>query len=273
MTDREINRCNKPDKPMVWKLRTRTLRLDAPVFMGIVNVTPDSFSDGGRFLEPQAAVDHAWRLIADGAGILDIGGESTRPGSEGISAREELRRILPVLQKLGDQRITVPVSVDTVKAETAGEVIAAGAEIINDVSGLADAAMLPVLLRTGAAYGLMHTQGIPKTMQDNPQYGHVVREVFDFLRAKRNLMIAAGIEPEKIAVDPGLGFGKTFEHNWQLVENIGVFLELDAPLLAGHSRKRFLSARYADRDAGTRMVSRQLIQSGVHILRLHEIER
>jgi dihydropteroate synthase len=239
--------------------------------MGIVNVTPDSFSDGGRFFDPSSAVAHALRLIEEGAGIIDLGGESTRPGSDGVSAAEELQRILPVLQELRKCQADIPISVDTAKADVAKEVLAAGADIINDVSGLSDPEMLSILRNTGAGYCLMHTQGIPKTMQNNPQYDDVVAEVFAFLQERRTMMIDSGIVPESIAVDPGLGFGKTSEHNWQLVENVAAFHRLGAPLLVGHSRKRFIVERFSDREAGTRLVSRQLLESGVHVLRIHEI--
>jgi dihydropteroate synthase len=240
--------------------------------MGIVNVTPDSFSDGGQFLETPSAVEHALRLIENGAGIIDLGGESTRPGSDSITAEEELRRILPVLRQLRNRQPDIPISVDTTKAEVAREVFAAGADIINDVSGLSDPAMIAVLRETGLGYCLMHARGVPKTMQDNPVYDDVVAEVLAFLKDKRAILIDSGIVPESIAVDPGLGFGKTLEHNWQLVENIASFHCLGAPILVGHSRKRFIAERFADRDAGTRWVSRQLLEHGVHILRVHEVE-
>jgi dihydropteroate synthase len=256
---------------MIWKIRTKTLTLGNPTWMGIVNVTPDSFSDGGRFLEPSAAVEQALWLIENGADIIDLGGESTRPGSDGISAAGELHRILPVLRQLRKYQPDVPISVDTTKTEVAREVLAAGADIINDVSGLSDPEMITVLRETGAGYCLMHTQGIPKTMQDDPQYGDVVGEVFEFLKNRRKILIESGIEPGAIAIDPGLGFGKTLEHNWQLVENIAYFHHLEAPILVGHSRKRFISERFADREEGTRLVSRQLIECGVHILRVHEV--
>ena len=239
--------------------------------MGIVNVTPDSFSDGGQFFEPPLAVEQALRLIEEGAGIIDLGAESTRPGSDGISTEEELRRMMPVLRQLRECQPGVPISVDTSKASVAREVLAAGADIINDVSGLSDPEMLSVLKKTGAGYCLMHTQGTPRTMQNNPQYEDVVAEVFAFLKDWREMMIDFGIAPEAIAVDPGLGFGKTLAHNWQLVEHIAHFHRLSAPLLVGHSRKRFIAERFTDREAGTRQVSQQLIASGVHILRVHEI--
>ena len=240
--------------------------------MGVVNVTPDSFSDGGRFFEPSAAVDHALRLIADGADIIDLGGESTRPGSDTVETEEELRRILPVIVQLRKCQPDIPISVDTSKAEVAQKALAAGGDIINDVSGLSDPEMLAVLQGTGAGYCLMHTQGVPKMMQHNPQYDDVVAEVCEFLKDRREMMIGSGIVPESIAVDPGLGFGKTSANNWQLVENIAHFHCIGAPILVGHSRKRFIAERFASREAGTRLVSRLLITGGVHILRVHEVE-
>ena len=250
------------------------LSLERPVWMGIVNVTPDSFSDGGKFFDTtETAINHALRLIRDGAGIIDLGGESTRPGADGTSVEEELRRILPVLQQLRQCLPDYPISVDTTKADVAKEVLKVGADIINDVSGLSDPNMLSVLRQTGAGYCLMHTQGSPKTMQNNPLYKDVVAEIFEFLQTQRQMMIDSGIAPESIAVDPGLGFGKTSEYNWQLVENIASFHSLASPILIGHSRKRFIAEKFADRDAGTRLVSRHLIESGVHILRVHDVQK
>ena len=256
---------------MIWKIHTKTLTLDKPAWMGIVNITPDSFSDGGQFLEPPAAVEHALRLIEDGADIIDLGGESTRPGSDSISTDEELHRILPVLQQLRKYQPDIPISVDTSKASVARAALESGADIINDVSGLSDPEMISVLRNTGSGYCLMHTQGVPKTMQDSPHYEDVVDEVVAFLKNRRKLLIDSGISPGAIAVDPGLGFGKTSAHNWQLIENIANFHCLEAPILVGHSRKRFIAERFADRDEGTRCVSLQLIKNGVHVLRVHEI--
>jgi dihydropteroate synthase len=255
---------------LIWKLRTKTLLLDQLVIAGIVNVTPDSFSDGGQFFGTDNAVKHAVELVQHGAGILDIGGESTRPGSDSVSADEQLNRLLPVIERLVDIKVSVPISVDTTLAAVAEKVIEYGAEMINDVSGLADPNMVDVLRRSGAGYCLMHTQGKPKTMQNEPHYENVVEEVFGFLNEKRQFLIEAGIAAQRIAVDPGLGFGKTAEHNWQLVENIDRFFELDAPLFVGHSRKRFLASRFGDRDEGTRIVTEYLMNRGVHIIRLHE---
>jgi dihydropteroate synthase len=256
---------------MVWKFRSKTLPLDRPVWMGIVNVTPDSFSDGGKFFEPSQAVAHALRLIEHGAGIIDIGGESTRPGACSIPAGEELRRIVTVLRQLRACQPDIPISVDTAKACVAREALESGADIINDVSGLSDPEMVDVLQKTASGYCLMHSQGVPKTMQDNPHYEDVVTEVFAFLKERRKMLINSGISPESIAVDPGLGFGKTSAHNWQLIENIASFHRLEAPILVGHSRKRFIAERFVDREKGTRIVSQELIESGVHILRVHAI--
>jgi len=256
---------------MKWKLRTKTLPLDNPVWMGIVNITPDSFSDGGQFFNTSAAVSRALQLIEDGAGIIDLGGESTRPGSDGIATDEELRRIVPVLRQLQKEQPDIPISVDTTKAAVAEHVLEWGADIINDVSGLSDPDMLSVLRKTGAGYCLMHTRGVPKTMQIEPLYEDVVSEVFTFLKNRRAMMIESDIVPESIAVDPGLGFGKTSDHNWQLVEGIARFHCLAAPILVGHSRKRFITEKFADREAGTRLVSRQLLANGVHVLRVHEV--
>ena len=248
---------------MIWQLRTKTLTLDNPVWMGIVNITPDSFSDGGQFMKPSSAVDHALRLIEAGAKIIDLGGESTRPGAESISAEEELHRIVPVLRQLRKEQPDIPISVDTTKAAVAGKVLELGGDIVNDVSGLSDPEMLSVLRTTGAGYCLMHTQ-------DNPMYDDVVTEVFEFLKERQQMMIDEGILPDAIAIDPGLGFGKTSEHNWQLVENMASFHRLGSPILVGHSRKRFIAEKFADREEGTQLVSRQLIASGVHVLRVHE---
>ena len=238
--------------------------------MGILNVTPDSFSDGGRFVEPHRAIEHGLRLVADGADILDIGGESTRPGAEGVSADEELRRVIPVIRGLRSQT-AIPISVDTRKAVVAAEAIRAGAEIINDVSAADDLDMIPLIRKTGVRICVMHAQGTPKTMQLDPRYENVVDEVYGFLRRKRDELVAAGIPRSRIIVDPGLGFGKTIEHNWTLVRNIAGFLELDCPLMVGHSRKRFIAETFDDPDEGTRIVSRELFRSGVHILRLHDV--
>jgi dihydropteroate synthase len=265
-----------PRRAAHWKLRTRTLEFGRlPMLMGIVNVTPDSFSDGGRYLDPTAAVEHALRLAVDGADILDIGGESTRPGAEPVDAAEELRRVLPVIEAL--RRATpVPLSIDTQKSEVAREAIAAGAEIINDVSALTgDERMMAVAAESGCGVVAMHMKGTPRTMQIDPHYANVVAEVAAYLAARRDAMIAAGIAAESIALDPGIGFGKTVEHNLELLRGIGALHQLGCPLLVGHSRKRFigqvLGAASADRTAGTLGVSIALALGGVQVVRVHDV--
>jgi dihydropteroate synthase len=259
-----------PPRADHWTLRTRTLRLgELPLLMGIVNVTPDSFSDGGRFFDADAAVAHGLRLAAEGADILDIGGESTRPGAEPVDPEEELRRVMPVVEVLCRQT-SVPISIDTSKSVVASRAIGAGAEIINDVTGLAaDPAMLRLAAETGAGVCVMHAQGTPRTMQDNPVYGDVVAEVLEYLRTRRDTLLAAGVAQDRVAVDPGIGFGKTTEHNRQLLANVGQFHVLGCPVLVGHSRKRFLGT--GDRLAGTIDVALSLARQGVQILRVHDV--
>ncbi|NLF70140.1 MAG: dihydropteroate synthase [Candidatus Anammoximicrobium sp.] len=243
--------------------------------MGIVNVTPDSFSDGGRFFDPVAAVEQGLRLIEQGADLLDIGGESTRPYSSPIDAREEIRRVLAVVRTLCRQT-AVPVSIDTSKAQVAAEAIAAGAEIINDVTGLAgDPDMPRVAAETGAGVCAMHMQGTPQTMQDNPAYGDVVADIFEYLQGRRDALIASGLEPPRICLDPGIGFGKTHEHNLTLLAKCGRYHDLGCPLLVGPSRKGFighvLGDQRADRTAGTIGVALALARQGVQVIRVHDV--
>jgi dihydropteroate synthase len=265
-----------PDRATRWRLRTRTLELTArPLLMGIINVTPDSFSDAGKFFDPQAAVEHGFRLAAEGAEILDVGGESTRPYSQPVEAAEELRRVLPVVQALCEQT-GLPVSIDTSKASVAREAVAAGAEIINDITGLrGDPEMIPLARDTGAAVCAMHVQGTPQTMQDHPTYGDVVQEIYDYLAERRDALIAADIAAERIALDPGIGFGKTHEHNLTLLAACHRFHGLGCPLLVGHSRKGFigkvLRSREADRTYGTIGVALALASQGVQIVRVHDV--
>ncbi len=259
-----------------WSLRTRSLELPRrPLLMGIVNVTPDSFSDGGSFLDKQAALDHALRLAGEGADLIDIGGESTRPYSEPIEAAIELRRVIPVFEALcGTLRI--PLSIDTTKASVAREAIAAGAEIVNDISGLqADPAMCRVVADTGAGVCAMHMQGTPRTMQDNPAYEEVVAEVWAYLERRRDALAAAGIAGQRIALDPGIGFGKSHEHNLALLAGCGRLHALGCPLVVGHSRKGFIGKvigdKLADRTAGTIGTALALARQGVQILRIHDV--
>ncbi|MGE0606910.1 MAG: dihydropteroate synthase [Pirellulales bacterium] len=260
----------------VWRLKTCSLELPAvPRVMGIVNVTPDSFSDGGQFASTEAAVERALQLVADGADLLDIGGESTRPYATEVDAREELRRVLPVIEKLRD-KTTVPLSIDTSKALVARECLAAGAEIINDVTGLeGDPDMLAVALESRAGVCAMHMQGNPQTMQDQPQYVDVVRDISKYLLARRDALRRASLEPERICLDPGIGFGKTHQHNLTLLAGCQSFHSLGCPLLVGPSRKGFiakvLGQPQADRDAGTVGVCLSLAQQGVQILRVHNV--
>jgi dihydropteroate synthase len=208
-----------------------------------------------------------------GAGIIDVGGESTRPGSEAVSVEEELRRVVGVIEGIRQVNAAIPISVDTNKTAVARESINAGANIINDVFSAEDDGMIQLLRETGAAICIMHRQGNPKNMQDNPSYNNVVSEVFEYLSRRREELIEAGINAESIAIDPGLGFGKTAEHNWQLVENIEHFLAIKSPLLVGHSRKRFLASKFTNREEATKKVTQQLTQKGVHIIRVHEIQK
>lgn len=243
--------------------------------MGIVNVTPDSFSDGGRYASTGAAVEHALRLAADGADILDIGGESTRPYSTQVALQQELDRVIPVVQQVA-QQCQAPISIDTSKARVAAAAIDAGAQIINDVTGLeGDPQMLPTALTTGAAVCAMHMRGTPQTMQDDPSYHDVVQEIHGYLRGRRDRLLEAGIAAEKICLDPGIGFGKTHQHNLTLMQHAERFLDLGCPLLVGHSRKAFLGKLIgndqADRTMATVGAALALAEQGVHIVRVHDV--
>jgi dihydropteroate synthase len=265
-----------PSRAGAWQLRARRLSLpDRPLVMGILNVTPDSFSDGGQFADVSTAIEHGLRLAAEGADILDIGGESTRPYSEAVDAKTELARLLPVIEALVPQ-LSIPISVDTSKAVVAREALAAGAEMINDVTALAgDPHMLAVALESRAGLCVMHMQGTPQTMQDDPRYDDVVAEVLAFLRQRRDSLVAAGIDRDRIALDPGIGFGKTNHHNLALAANCFRLHELACPVLVGHSRKTFigkvLSDTTVDRTAGTIGVSLSLARQGVQIVRVHDV--
>ena len=233
-----------PRAPTHWQLRIRALALPQPgarpLVMGIVNVTPDSFSDGGRHGSVAAAVAHGLQLVADGADILDVGGESTRPYAEPVAADEELERVSEVVRRLAAEA-GVPISIDTSKASVAARAVALGAEIINDVTGLeGDPDMLRVARESGAAVCAMHMQGTPQSMQIDPRYDDVVAEIHAYLAARRDALFAAGIPLEKICLDPGIGFGKTHAHNRELMAHAGRFLDLGPPILVGHSRKGFI---------------------------------
>lgn len=245
-----------------------------PNIMGVVNVTPDSFSDGNRFLHTAQAVDHAHRLIHDGADILDIGGESTRPGAEPVSADEEQRRVLPVIEGIRSHHATIPISIDTMKAEVAASALASGATMVNDVTaGTHDPAMFGVVAQAGVPLVLMHMQGMPRTMQQAPTYGNVVDEVVDYLQQRVQAARDAGIQ--QVFVDPGIGFGKTLEHNLELLRNLDRIATI-APIVLGISRKRFLGSitgiNEADqRDVATAIMHALLIHANVHTIRVHNV--
>ncbi len=274
--------------PTHWQLRTRQLevmnpggRFQRPLVMGIVNVTPDSFSDGGRHADVEAGVAHGLALVAAGADLLDVGGESTRPFSEPVPADEELRRVVEVVGRLAAES-GVPVSIDTSKGEVAARAVEAGAEIINDVTGLAgDPAMLAVARDSRAGICAMHMQGTPRTMQLNPSYGDVVVEVHSYLARRRDIFLAAGISLERICLDPGIGFGKTHAHNQALMARVAEFGDLGTPILVGHSRKGFINrlieqalgrpATMAERDAATAAAACGLAAAGVQVVRVHAV--
>ena len=259
-----------------WKLRRQTLTYQGrPLWMGIINVTPDSFSDGGKFWDTEAAIQHGLDLVRQGADLLDIGGESTRPYSEPVGAEEEQQRVVPVIEALTAQA-DVPISIDTSKASVAEAALAAGAQVINDVTGLeADPEMLPLAIDSKVGLCAMHMQGSPQTMQDAPHYENVVEEIYEYLQQRRDYLLAAGMEPRQICLDVGIGFGKSHQHNLDLLARCERFHQLGCPLLVGHSRKGFiahvLQDKQADRTAGTIGVAIALGQQGVQVLRVHDV--
>lgn len=265
-----------PYRAIGWNLRTRKLRFDRlPKLMGILNITPDSFSDGGKWMDRSLAIDQALQMEADGASIIDIGGESTRPYSQSVSTDEELRRVLPIVEAI-QNAVHVPLSIDTTKAAVAKEAIAAGVEIINDISGLeADPEMVPLAVESGAGVCAMHMQGTPQTMQDDPQYDDVVLDIFDYLQARYRQLRYAGIDRTKICLDPGIGFGKSHQHNFDLMAKCDEFHTLGCPILVGHSRKGFLAKTLGDKDMdhtlATVGASLTLARLGVQIIRVHDV--
>ena len=256
--------------------RWRELNPDGRVLiMGILNVTPDSFSDGGRFLSPDAAVKRALIMEKEGADIIDVGGESSRPGAEPVPVEEELRRVIPVLERLRG-KLRIPISIDTTKAEVAEAALRAGASIVNDISALRfDPAMAFVVAEFGAGLVLMHMLGTPKTMQQAPHYEDVVREVREFLAERALYAQSQGIPREAIAVDPGIGFGKTVEHNLELLRRLPELVELGFPVLVGPSRKSFIGAILGlgveERLEGTLAACAVAVVRGADILRVHDV--
>lgn len=246
-------------------------RFPAPSVMGVVNVTPDSFSDGGVHLDPEAAASAARRMVAEGAAIVDVGGESTRPGSTGVSLDEELRRVVPVLELLGGE---VPISIDTAKAEVARRALDLGAELVNDVTALRhDPELAGVVADSGAYLCLMHMRGEPRMMQREPRYDDVAGEVAAFLEARLDFAVAQGIPEERICLDPGIGFGKTVSHNLELVRRLDVLLALGRPVLVGFSRKSSLRRLTGSDDLLAASVAAAVAayERGASILRVHDV--
>jgi dihydropteroate synthase len=246
-----------------------------PLVMGILNVTPDSFSDGGRYRDPEAAIARAVAMARQGAELIDVGGVSTRPGAADVPLAEELRRVIPVVKRLA-QRLRIPVSIDTSRAEVAAKALEAGGSIINDVSALrADPAMASVVARNGAAVILMHMRGTPRTMQQRPRYRDVVGEVADFLAGRAAQAQAAGIERARILIDPGIGFGKTPQHNLQLMAGLRRFVALGLPVVVGASRKSFigrtLDAEVGERLAGSLACAAWAQWAGAQVVRVHDV--
>jgi dihydropteroate synthase len=258
----------------VWKCGGFELVLERPLVMGILNVTPDSFSDGGMHDDPASAVIWGERLISEGAAILDIGGESTRPGAEPLSAPAELARVRPVVGRFAGDPI--PVSIDTRHAEVAKACVDAGASIINDVSGFRERKMVEVAAGCDAGVVVMHMLGEPGTMQKNPRYSDVVREVGGYLLAQATVLQAAGVARERIAIDPGFGFGKTLEHNLELLRRLPELVELGYPVLVGLSRKRFLGEitgidEPAERLGSSIAAALWAAERGAAIVRVHDV--
>lgn len=262
--------------PEVWAIRGGSVSLAAPVVMGVLNATPDSFSDGGRFLDPDAAARRAVQLVEEGAGILDVGGESTRPGAEEIPAAEEVARVVPVIEAIRRAGVSVPISIDTRKSAVARAALAAGAAIVNDVSALSDPEMAAVAAEHGAGLVLMHMKGTPRTMQERPEYDDVTAEVADSLAAAMDRAALAGVAPDRIALDPGIGFGKTVEHNLTLIREIPRLLRLGRPVLLGVSRKAFIGRLLGDapperRVHGTVGACVAGFDRGARIFRVHDV--
>jgi len=255
---------------------TFSLDIPFPCVMGVVNVTPDSFSDGGRFLAADAALSQALTLVREGAAIIDIGGESTRPGSEPVPADQELARILPVIEAVVES-LGAPISVDTMKAGVARRALDAGAAIINDESALRyDDAMIDVVAEAGCPVCLMHMKGQPKTMQDDPRYHDVVDDVLSFLEARMAFAVAGGVREDQLLIDPGIGFGKTVAHNLALLAGLDRFAALGRPVVLGASRKRFLGAilgtEPAERVIGTVATTVIGLMAGAHVFRVHDVK-
>ena len=262
-----------------WILSTRSGSIDAArrtALMGIVNVTPDSFSDGGRYLDPEQAIAHGIRLAQEGADIIDVGGESTRPGARPLSAQEEVGRVLPVIRGLS-RAVSVPISVDTYKADVARAALDEGADIVNDISALRfDPGMAPLIAAEKVPVVLMHMQGTPQTMQQRPYYQNVVEEVKEFLSGRICFALGAGVGAERIIIDPGIGFGKELDHNLALLRGLPALATLGRPILVGPSRKSFvgklLDVGPEERLEGSLAASVAAVLAGAHMIRTHDVK-
>ncbi|HJS15746.1 dihydropteroate synthase [Rheinheimera sp.] len=255
--------------------RNRQLDLSRPKVMGILNITPDSFSDGGRFIGKDAALAEARAMLAAGAAILDIGGESTRPGAEEVSVQQELDRVLPVIEAIRSELDCI-ISIDSCKAQVMKEAVAAGADIINDIKALLDPGAVEVAAAAQVPVCLMHMQGQPRTMQHSPLYQDVAKEVYDFLQQRAEVCIAAGIPKSQIILDPGFGFGKSLQHNYQLLSQLSDLLGLNYPLLVGMSRKsmigQLLQVPPEERLAGSLACATIAVMKGARIIRVHDVK-
>ena len=262
------------DTAKVWRHRTGEIRLDRTRVMGILNVTPDSFSDGGRYLDPDQALRHGLEMVERGADLLDVGGESTRPGSDPVSAEEEWRRVGPVMRDLA-AKVDVPLSVDTMKPEVAAKAIEVGASIVNDVSGLREPDMVHVVARSRVGAVVMHMLGNPKTMQTHPKYADAVGEVRSFLTERIHVLEAAGVASDAVAVDPGVGFGKTQEHNLALLQHLDQIVALGHPVVVGVSRKSFIErlggGEPGERLPGSIAAATLAVAKGAHVVRVHDV--
>ena len=248
------------------------LKFDRTLIMGILNVTPDSFSDGGKFLDTQKAVQQAHQMIKEGADIIDIGGESTKPGSDPVSSEEELKRVLPVIEALKD--IKIPISIDSNKPDVVDTCLEAGASLVNDVTGLRNPEMIKVIAKHKVPVIIMHMLGDPKTMQNQPEYNDVVKEVKDYLSNQASIAKKAGIKD--IIIDVGIGFGKTVEHNLELIKRLDEFTDLEYPILIGPSRKSFIGKltgkEVEDRLEGTLSAVAACVLNGANIVRVHDVK-
>lgn len=245
--------------------------------MGILNVTPDSFTDGGKFFDKDSAIEHGLKMAEDGADIIDIGGESTRPGSESVAFEEEIRRTIPVIEALS-KKVNVPISIDTYKSAVARRALDAGASVVNDISGLRfDPDMPKVVAEYNVPVVIMHIKGTPKNMQVNPVYEALIPEIMDYLRTGIRLALNCGVKEDRIIIDPGIGFGKTYEHNLEILKNLYEFTLLEKPILIGPSRKAFLGkilddAPVSDRMEGTAAAVAISIIKGANIVRVHDVK-